>query len=453
MFGLPEKMEKLDKDGTPLQILHVGAGAMGTNFIGQVEMAPGMQNAVVVDLEVERAIKALRQSGIEEPRIAVASKKEEMEKALKSGKKVCTSNFNAAVSLENIHVVVEATGKVAAAARIAFDAIKHRKHVVSFGVEMDVVIGHILKMLADSAGVIYTGIYGDEPGIIKLLYDQVRALGFEVVAAGRGDTGNSDLKWNPETVRSLLEERQRKRGFDPKKLHVNPYMFASFNDGSKCNEELTMVANATGLVPDVRGCHNPPISFAEWTAKVPKMFDLKANGGLLSQYGVVESVQIPEGAGPIWCFVVVTSKLDSVIEGLRYHGSGGPGPNWVWWEPIHWISAQAPISVAYAAVLHQPTIAPLADRRVADTAAIAKKDLAVGEQIDEIGGYCAVGRIEKARIAKDQKLLPLGLAKGAVLTREVRKEAPITYDDVKLPEQDNLVLDLRRLQDKLFEVD
>ena len=40
---------------------------------------------------------------------------------------------------------------------------------------MDVVVGHILKYFADNAGVVYTGIYGDEPGVIKLLYDSVKS--------------------------------------------------------------------------------------------------------------------------------------------------------------------------------------------------------------------------------------------------------------------------------------
>lgn len=452
MFGLNARLEYLDRIGTPIRVGFVGAGAMGMNLIGQTVMAPGMEPLIVVDINVDKCIKALKLSGIPERDIAVCETAAEAQKAINEKKKVCTTNFDLILDVDKIDVVVEGTGNVDAAARIAFESIRHKKHVVSLSVEMDVVVGHIIKMFADNAGVTYTGIYGDEPGVIKLLYDTVKSLGFEVVAAGRGDTGNSDLKWNPDTVKPLIEGRARKRGFDPSVMTINPYMFASFNDGSKTNEELTMLANATGLVPDVRGTHSPMVSYEEFAEKVPKLFDLKERGGLLSQYGVVESVGIPGGVGPIWCFVVVTSKVESVIQGLRYHGSGGPGPNWVWWEPIHWVANTAPISIAYAALFNQATIAPMGNKRVAETITIAKKDLTAGEVIDDIGGFCVAGRIEKARIAQEQRLLPLGLSKNCIVKRDVKQGEALTIDDVEFQNTESFVFQLRRLQDRLFGV-
>ena len=422
MFGLPTQLEALDKKGTPIRTAHVGAGAMGINLIGQCVVAPGMNPLIVVDIKIENCIRAYQQSGIPERDIVICKTVEEAQKAINAGKKVCSTDYKIIFGVDNIDVVVEGTGNVEVGAQIIFDTIRHKKHIVTLSVEMDVVVGNILKLLADNAGVTYTGIYGDEPGVIKLLYDTVKSLGFDVVAAGRGDTGNSDLKWNPDTVKPLIEERSRKRGFDPTKLIVNPYMFASFNDGSKTAEELTMVANATGLVPDVRGTHRPLVDHAEFHAKVPKLFDLKERGGLLSQHGVVESTGMtgPNAQGTIYCFVVITQKLDSIISGLQYHGSGGSGPTWVWWEPIHWIATTAPISIAYAALFNQASIAPLPEVRVAETITRAKKDLKAGKVIDEIGGFCVAGLIEKARIAEEQRLLPLGLAKGCILKRDVK---------------------------------
>ncbi|MGD8401680.1 MAG: NAD(P)-dependent oxidoreductase, partial [Bacillota bacterium] len=295
MFGLYDQLKNLDEKGTPIRIGFVGAGAMGINFIGQTVMAPGMAPQIVVDIKIENCIKAWKQSNIPERDIVVCDTLEDAQKAIKDNKKVCSTNFDIIVNNKDIDVVVEGTGNPEVGTNYAFRTIMNKKHFVTLSVEMDVVVGYILKRLADNAGVTYTGIYGDEPGVIKLLYDTVKSLGFEVIAAGRGDTGNSDLKWNPQTVLPLLEGRSKKRGFDPKKMTVNPYMFASFNDGSKTNEELTMVANATGLVPDVRGTHSPMIEYNEFSVKVPKVFDLKERGGLLNQYGVVESTGIPGG--------------------------------------------------------------------------------------------------------------------------------------------------------------
>ena len=452
MFGLNDQLDRLDAQGTPIRLGFIGAGAMGMNFIGQTVMAPGMKPLIIADLKAENGVHALSLSGIPEDLIAVCKTAREAQKAINDGKYVCTDNVDLLYEVDKIDMVCECTGNVSAGTKFCFDAIRHKKHVVSLSVEMDVVVGHILQMFAENAGVTYTGIYGDEPGVIKLLVDQARSLGFTIVAAGRGDTGNSELRWNPDTVKDLIEGRAKKRGFDPDKMKVNPYMFASFNDGSKTCEELTMLANATGLVPDVRGTHHPMIEYSEFGVKVPKVFDLKENGGLLSQYGVVESTGIPGGVGPIYCFVVVTSKVESAIQGLKYHGSGGPGPNWVLWEPIHWVANTAPISIAYAALYNTPSVAPIGDKRAAETVTMAKKDLKAGDIIDDIGGFSVVGRIEKARIAKAENLLPLGLSTNCKLKRELKQGEYLTYDDVEFQDTDNLVYQLRRLQDKIFGV-
>jgi predicted homoserine dehydrogenase-like protein len=116
------------------------------------------------------------------------------------------------------------------------------------------------------------------------------------------------------------------------------------------------------------------------------------------------------------------------------------------------VANTAPISIAYAALYNQATVSPVGMKRVADTITIAKKDLRPGEVIDDIGGYCVAGRIEKARIAQEQRLLPLGLSKGCTVKRELKQGEPLTVDDVEFANTDSLVFRLRQLQDKLFEV-
>ncbi len=451
MFGLNTKLQQMENDGCSIGVGIVGAGAMGMNLCGQTTMSPGMDVKIVVDIDTDKCVKVLQLSGVSDEKIAICKNLEEAEKAIRNKKVVVTKDFKILLALKEIQVVVECTGNVEVGTNFCFESIRRKKHVVSMSVEMDVVVGHILKMLADTAGVTYTGIYGDEPGVIKLLYDQATSLGFEVVAAGRGDTGNSDLNWNPDTVKTLIEGRAKKRGFDPKTMPINPYMFASFNDGSKTSEELTMLANATGLVPDVRGTHSPLIAFdGDFQKNAAAKFALKKDGGLLNQKGVVEMVGIPGGVGTILCFIVVTSKVTAATEGLKYHGSGGPGPNWVWYEPIHWVGNTAPISIAYAALYNQASVAPLPEKRYAETITIAKKDLKTGDIIDEIGGFYSAGRIEKAIIARNDNLLPFGLAKGCVLKKEIKKGNAITYNDVEMKNTDTLVHQLRKLQDKLF---
>jgi predicted homoserine dehydrogenase-like protein len=70
----------------------------------------------------------------------------------------------------------------------------------------------------------------------------------------------------------------------------------------------------------------------------------------------------------------------------------------------------------------------------------------VGETLDGGGGYTVVGICEKAEVAREERLLPLGLAGGAKLKRAVEQGEAISYDMVDLNE-DSFVLQLRRLQD------
>ena len=78
--------------------------------------------------------------------------------------------------------------------------------------------------------------------------------------------------------------------------------------------------------------------------------------------------------------------------------------------------------------------------------AVAKRDLKIGEVLDGSGGYTVNGLCEKATVAREEDLLPLGLALDVNLTADVAKGDAITYADVELDES-SFVLKLRRLQD------
>jgi predicted homoserine dehydrogenase-like protein len=84
---------------------------------------------------------------------------------------------------------------------------------------------------------------------------------------------------------------------------------------------------------------------------------------------------------------------------------------------------------------------------VAETITVAKKDLKAGDTIDGLGGFSVYGLIERADVARQEGLLPLGLAPGSRLRRDVNQGEPITYADVELDESLTIV-HLRRLQDQ-----
>ena len=182
---------------------------------------------------------------------------------------------------ELVDVVVEATGVPAVGAQMAYAAITHNKHVVMVNVEADVTVGPILRSLADSAGVVYTLVDGDQPGCTMNMVEWSRTLGFEIVAAGRGTIYFADdFEGTPDTVPQRFgfsEEMMERRT-------INTKMYNSFRDGTKAQVEMTALANAAGLVPDVRGMHEPSVNLAD----IPQAFSLRSEGGLLSRHGVVE---------------------------------------------------------------------------------------------------------------------------------------------------------------------
>jgi predicted homoserine dehydrogenase-like protein len=79
----------------------------------------------------------------------------------------------------------------------------------------------------------------------------------------------------------------------------------------------------------------------------------------------------------------------------------------------------------------------------------AKIDLKAGETLDGIGHYMTYGLAENYPLARQQNLLPIGVAEGCVLRRAVPKDQVLTYDDVVLPEG-RLIDQLRREQEAYF---
>ena len=71
-----------------------------------------------------------------------------------------------------------------------------------------------------------------------------------------------------------------------------------------------------------------------------------------------------------------------------------------------------------------------------------------GEKLDGIGGYCYRVSIDHAEVAAKEGFLPAGLAKGAVLKRDINIGDIITYDMVEL--NDTVLLQLRKIQNEMY---
>jgi predicted homoserine dehydrogenase-like protein len=416
--SLRNKLETLEREGTPIRVGLVGVGQMGRGFIAQVAGIPGMEVVAAADLYVERTVEAFREAG-QDPVEGLNGQ---------PGRPAVSADAGELARSEAVDVVVEATGVTEIGARVAYEAIHEGKHVVMLNAETDVTIGAVLGRMARSAGVVYTGSAGDEPGVIMDLYDFARSLGFEVVVAGKGKNNPLDVSATPDSV---AEEAERKR--------MNPKMLAAFVDGTKTMVEMAAVANAVGFHPDVPNMHGPEETVPN---RLGSLFSLEGEGGILSSYGVVDYVR---GVAP-GVFVIVRSGAEPVRETMEYLGMGA-GPNHVFYRPYHLTSLETPISVARAAIYGEPTIISQ-DRPVAEVVAVAKRDLAAGEKLGGIGSADYYGGLYPYSAARE--MLPLGLAAGARTTRPVEKGEVIPRAGVELREG-SFVVNLRRLQEAALE--
>ena len=430
MYEIDTKLEALEKAGTPIRVSLIGAGQMGKDIVAQISEMKGITCDVIVDINTDIALDALKQADYQ-GEITVTDSVSEADEAIRAGKKVVTTNYKVAVMAAQIQCVIDATGSPEMGARVTMDCIRYKKHIVMMNVECDITIGPILRQLCEKAGIVYSLTAGDEPGSIIEVYRFAKALGFDVVAAGKGKNNPLDFYANPgqEEWKSKAAARD-----------MNPRMLIEFVDGSKTMIEMCAVSNATGLVPDVRGMHGPQCNVKE----LSKVFSLKEQGGILEKTGVVDY-----GLGDInpGVFVIVTTQNKRIIDGLVQRDMG-TGPNYLLYRPYHLCSIETPITAVQAVLYGESTAHPM-DHLISECITIAKTDLKVGQMLDAIGEYCYRATIELADVARAGNMLPVGLAKGAVLKTDVAKDEVITYDMVEL-DNSSVLLQLRRMQDQLY---
>lgn len=441
-------LAKRHAEGRPIRVGVIGTGKFGAGLVAQISQMRGMVVAAIADVRIDHARHAYASSGVPVAAQRVAEEARDLDDAIRAGQPAVTEEGSLVCQAEQIDVVVEATGLPEVGARMAYEAIQRRKHVVMVNVEADVTVGPILRRMADNAGVVYTLVDGDQPGCTMNMIEWARTLGFEIVAAGRGTVlYGDDPAGTPETV-------QQRYGFSDEMMArrtINTKMYNSFRDGTKAQVEMTALANAAGLVPDVRGMHEPSVNIAE----IARTFSKRAEGGILSRHGVVELANsvdkdgktlLPNGLG-MGVFAVIRTEHPFTQEDLRSYfvHPGGNGHNYLIWRPYHLVAVEAPISIAMAALYGQATGAaqPVP---TAEVITVAKRDLKAGEVLDGGGGYTVNGICEKATVAQEQGLLPLGLSAGAKLRQDVSKGTAIGYAMVEIVE-DSFVLKLRRLQD------
>lgn len=427
MIGLNKELEAYERSGRQVRIGLLGAGQMGTDVIAETQRMKGIEVVAAIDVDLQRARDGFAIAMIEAEVVEVQSAAE-ADAAVQAGKRVIASDYRIVCDMKTVDAMLDATGAPEIGARAALRAARNRQHLTMMNVEADITVGPILNWYAEKKGVIYALAAGDEPAACIELYDLATAMGFDIVATGKGK--NNPLDRHASPANGDIQKEAARRG-------LNPYMLVEFVDGSKTMIEMAAVSNATGLIPDVRGMHGPLTNRDE----LHHVFRLKKDGGILSQFGVVDF-----GVGKVapGVFLIIHTDHPRLREAMVLRDMGD-GPYYTLFRPFHLCSIEVPLTAAMQVIRGQSNMKPLS-RLVSEVFAVAKRDLKPGDILDGIGGECFYSLIDTYEVAASERLLPIGLAKNAQITRPIACDQPITLDDVKL-HQPSTLLELRWLQD------
>jgi predicted homoserine dehydrogenase-like protein len=410
---LLRRLEERAAAARPIGVAVVGGGVFASLYLAQALRTPGIRIVGVADLAPGRVRERLLRAGWTEAAL---------------GEIVLTRDAAALIGSAGVDVVVEATGDAPAGVEHALLAIEQRRHVVMVNVEADALVGPLLARRAEAAGVVYTLAYGDQPALICELVDWARLSGFEVVCAGKGTKHLP--AYHAVTPATVWEHY----GLPPEQTAgLNAQMFCSFLDGTKSAVEMTAVANATGLVPQAQGLAFPACGTGELASHLRPT----AAGGLLEHSGTLEVVSSLHRDGSAvhgdlrWGVFVTIAAADRFVAGaFSAYGlaTSRDGQVAALWRPAHLVGLELGVSVARAALAGEPT--GVAREPIAEVACRAKRDLRAGETLDGEGGEHVYGVLRAT--AAHGRTLPMGLARGARLLRDVTRGAEVGHDDVEI---------------------
>jgi len=418
-----ERLRRLESEDRPARVAVVGAGYVGQGLVHRLERTAGLRAALVVNRTLSAGVEAYERVGHDRRHIVVSDEPGELAAAIDGFLPAVTAAAEILPALEEIDVVVEATGAIDHGATVMLACLEAGKDVVSINAEADAAIGYLLHQVAEQHDAVYTISDGDQPGGMLRQIELAEGMGFEVVAAVNCKR-HLDVHQTPATSAPYAER-------DGTSLAVT----TSAGDGTKMQIECAVVANVAALPPDRRGMHGVPTTLEH------ALDDVLAT---VSRRGVVEhTVGGDFGAG---VFVIARSpEHDLVRRPLRFFKMGD-GPDYLFFRPNTLVHFEMPITIAEVVLDHQPLGVPVGPP-VAEVVAVAKRDLVAGEALDGIGGFTCYGQIDIIEGAAG--LLPIVLAEHARLRAPVGRDQPVPLDAVELDEEAPIV-SLRRRQDQLI---
>jgi predicted homoserine dehydrogenase-like protein len=407
-------------------------------------------------------VAALRASSLAAEDIARCESAAAALKAFEQDKAVVCADAAILATLP-LDIVVEATGDPESGARNAREALRQGRNVAMVSKEADSVVGPILARTARQSGLVYTQVDGDQPSLLIGLVSWARTLGLDVVAAGKSSEYDFVFDEASETVNCLdhaipVPDFKRLWRREPAELLAVLTARARLLERIPQRTvpdfcEMGVVANATGLRPDVPGFHAPVAR----TLEVPDAFSPKSAGGLLSRRGVVDVFNClrrsDEASFAGGVFVVVEMEDRKAWELLKGKGIpvGAGGTYAMIYNPTHLLGVEAPLSILAACALKHASAGD-ALRPVCDLIGRTTRAMQAGHVLG-IGARHTIDGVEPllmdAQPAANGNPAPYYMAGGGRLRRAVPAGTVITCDMIE-PVVGSVLWELRAEQDRAF---
>jgi predicted homoserine dehydrogenase-like protein len=420
MIIVDTALKKREAEGRPIRVGMIGAGFMASGIALQIaKSVPGMVLCAIAVRQQQQGIAAFEASRTGET-VVLASTTAEISAAIKAGKPVVTTDPGALARAEGLDAIIEATGSMDFALDAVEGALATAKHVILMNAELDGTVGPLLRVKADKAGVVITNVDGDQPGVQMNLFRFVQSIGVKPVLCGN-IKGLQDEYRTPDTQRGFAE-----------KWGQNVNMVTSFADGTKIAFEQAIVANGTGMGVAKRGMIGPDPTNKNPTLPLrplEEFVEMLAPHIDSAGPGIVDFV-VGARPGP-GVFVLGTHDDPRQAHYLNLYKLGG-GPYYLFYTPYHLCHFEVPLTVARAVLFNDAALTPAGAPKVG-VIALAKRDLKAGQTLDGIGGFDTYGVAENAPVVHRDSLLPMGLAEGCRVKRDMAKDTALTFEDVIIP--------------------
>ncbi len=447
-------------DAAPATAGLIGVGEFGLTLLAQSRRIDGLALKVLCDQEPDRVRRAAVALGWSENRVAFANDRRAALAAFERGDLVVTDDWRVAVELP-IDVVVEATGSAETGAETASAAIDNGRHLVLVTKETDAVIGPLLSARARAAGLVLSQVDGDQPSLTMGLVSWARALGLEIVCAGKASTYDFVIDLEAGCVTSdgitiSVADAERLWAGPP----ASPRELVAAR-AAACEAmarrappdfcEICLIANGTGLQPDIPELH----AAIARTVELPDLFRPEASGGVLGGHGrldVFNCFRRPDEisfAGGVFAVVGLPDRKTGELFAEKGIPVSDDHDHALIFNPTHLLGVEAPMSILSAVRLGRSTGSDLI-RPVCDVVARATRELPAGTLLAE-GKRHRIDGVEALLVdytpGGPDRPIPLFMATNRSLTRDVRAGEVLTHDAVETP-ADSLLWRLRAEQDE-----